>query len=112
MEKISYFVAPDLIGEKTTLEIIEMICEQYSVTREQLKNQNRTKDLVFARHLCMYLLYNCVKLKLSQVGQVFNRDHTTVMNAIQKIEDYIETNSLNKREEIHKMVKRCGYRNL
>lgn len=108
--QISYYIAPALKGEITKESIIEMICFKYSVTFEELVSQNRTPKLVFARHLCMFLLYTQAKINCKEVGRILHRDHTTVIHARQSILNYIETNSLNKREEIHKMINRCEYR--
>ena len=72
--------------------IIEKVCKFYNVEPEQLRGQGRTKDLTMARHISMYLIRSMTSLALKEIGREFdNRDHSTVLHAIERIEKQIKT---------------------
>lgn len=80
--------------------IISTICKWYGVKEDQVKGSSRLKNLSNVRHICMYVLRNKCDLNLNQIGALFsNRDHTTVMNAIEKIKKLIE-----KDEQLKKFI--------
>ncbi len=53
---------------------------------EEICGTNRSRDLVLARQIAMYLCRELTDLSLPKIGQEFGgRDHTTVMHAVKKI---------------------------
>ena len=60
-----------------------------SVLRSTLKNRNTAE----ARQVAMYLIRNMTNLSLPEIGREFDRDHTTVLHAIRKIEQQLNQNS-------------------
>ncbi|HVQ95174.1 MAG TPA: helix-turn-helix domain-containing protein, partial [Mycobacteriales bacterium] len=81
----------DLIPESggpeiTAAAIIAATAEYFSVTIEDLCGQSRSRVLVTARQIAMYLCRELTDLSLPKIGQTFGgRDHTTVMWADRKI---------------------------
>ena len=66
-----------------------------------LRGQSRTKETSLARQIAMYLIRNMTKLSLKEIGKEFsNRDHTTVLHAIERIEDFCKS-----KPEIAEIVK-------
>ena len=58
----------------------------FGLTIEDLTGSNRSRLLVTARQMAMYLTRELTDLSLPKIGQAFGgRDHTTVMHATQKI---------------------------
>ena len=47
---------------------------------------SRSRPLTTARHVGMYLLREQTGLSLIKIGDLFDRDHTTVMHGIKKVE--------------------------
>lgn len=86
--------------------IISIICRWYGVKEEGVRGVSRLKELTTVRHVCMYVLRTKYNMGLNEIGALFsNRDHTTVMSAINKVEKMIAkdeqlreyiNNSLNK----------------
>ncbi|MBE7490668.1 MAG: chromosomal replication initiator protein DnaA [Planctomycetes bacterium] len=69
-----------------TDDIIDLVCEHYSVRRNDLLSQRRTKNLAFPRHVAMFLAKELTQLTLTEIGNFFGgRDHSTVLHAINKI---------------------------
>lgn len=67
--------------------------EFFNVTAEDLKGQSRTKDIVNARQIAMYISRELLaEMSLPAIGKAFgNKDHTTVMHSIRKVEDKLES---------------------
>ena len=58
----------------------------FGLTIEDLQGQSRSRVLVTARQIAMYLCRELTDLSLPKIGQQFGgRDHTTVMHADKKI---------------------------
>jgi len=72
--------------ELTADEIMEATSEYFGVSVDDLKGQSRSRVLVNARQVAMYLCRELTDLSLPRIGQAFGgRDHTTVMHADRKI---------------------------
>jgi chromosomal replication initiator protein len=61
------------------------VCKDYKITFEDMMSGSRKRVIVLPRMVLMYKLYQ-TGFTLTEVGAIFNRDHTTVINAIRKIE--------------------------
>jgi chromosomal replication initiator protein len=58
----------------------------FGVTVDDLRSQNRSRPIVQARQIAMYLTRDLTDLSLPRVGAIFGgRDHTTVLHAWNKI---------------------------
>ena len=58
----------------------------FGVSVDDLRSQNRSRPIVQARQIAMYLVRDLTDLSLPKVGEVFGgRDHTTVLHACQKV---------------------------
>lgn len=66
--------------------IVREVCSQFRLTREQLFSESRVARIAFGRMLAMYLCRLVTKASLARIGDVFHRDHTTVLYAIRHIE--------------------------
>lgn len=85
-------------------KIIEKLCQNYDVSIEDLKSPNRLSELVFPRHLAMYLIRRQNKLTCAAIGRIFNRDHTSVLHATTMIENYLKTDCRGRRAEILELI--------
>jgi chromosomal replication initiator protein len=88
---LAEIVLKDLIQESdrpeiTASTIMATCAEYFSVTVEDLCGTSRSRVLVTARQISMYLCRELTDLSLPKIGQSFGgRDHTTVMHADRKI---------------------------
>ena len=78
---------PDQAGpEITSSTIMAQTASYFSLTLEDLCGTSRSRVLVNARQIAMYLCRELTELSLPKIGQTFGgRDHTTVMHADCKI---------------------------
>jgi chromosomal replication initiator protein len=66
--------------------IVEQTASMFGLTVEQLKSKSRTRDLVHARQVGMYVCRELTDLSYPQIGKEFGgRDHTTVIHAYEKV---------------------------
>ena len=78
-DKAEFLPAPDVI--------IEEVGKFYGIDTDALRGQGRTKDTALARQIAMYQIRRMTNLSLKEIGREFdNRDHTTVMHSIDRIE--------------------------
>ena len=77
----------------TAERIIDCVCKYFSIKKEDLLGRKRHKEIVEPRQICMYTICNLLDLPLLSVGQLFERDHTTVMHARDRISELIAENS-------------------
>lgn len=80
-------VIPESIGPEITANLIMVQTAQYfGVSMDDLTGGSRSRVLVTARQIAMYLCRELTDLSLPKIGQAFGgRDHTTVMHADRKI---------------------------
>jgi chromosomal replication initiator protein len=72
--------------EITSALIMAQTSAYFGLTMEDLCGQSRSRVLVTARQIAMYLCRELTDLSLPKIGQQFGgRDHTTVMHADRKI---------------------------
>lgn len=66
--------------------ILEETAAYFSLAPSDLTSKSRSRPLTTARHVAMYLLRELTGLSLIKIGEHFDRDHTTVLHGIKKIE--------------------------
>ncbi|HEY0485619.1 MAG TPA: chromosomal replication initiator protein DnaA [Mycobacteriales bacterium] len=72
--------------EITAAQIMGATADYFGVSLDDLRGQSRSRVLVNARQVAMYLCRELTDLSLPKIGQEFGgRDHTTVMHADRKI---------------------------
>tara|TARA_Y100001970_G_scaffold237809_1_gene298528 strand:+ start:1753 stop:3057 length:1305 start_codon:yes stop_codon:yes gene_type:complete len=69
--------------------ILKKVAKYFGVSLEDLLGQSRKKDFALPRHLSMYLLHCEEKLSLTRIGNLFRRDHTSILYAAEKIKKAI-----------------------
>jgi len=89
--QLAEIVLKDLIPEAqgpqiTTATIMGQTASYFGLSIDDLCGTSRSRVLVTARHIAMYLCRELTDLSLPKIGQQFGgRDHTTVINADRKI---------------------------
>jgi chromosomal replication initiator protein len=73
-------------------EILKAVAEHYNLRPEEIRGAGRRKEVVIPRQIAMYLIREMTHASLPEIGQFFDgRDHTTVLYAIQKIQESLDT---------------------
>ncbi|GAC57734.1 chromosomal replication initiator protein DnaA [Gordonia hirsuta DSM 44140 = NBRC 16056] len=72
--------------------IMDIAADYYSISVDDLRGPGRKQPLVGYRQIAMYLCRELTDQSLPQIGEAFNRDHTTVMHAERKIREALPKN--------------------
>ncbi len=67
-------------------EIIKCVANHYNVKVPDLVGTRRTQDIVRPRQVAIYLSKTLTTKSLPEIGREFNRDHTTVIHSLRRIE--------------------------
>ncbi len=75
-------------NQKISISRIQKITAKYfHISIEELKSKSRKEPLSSQRHISIYLCKKLTPNSLQKIGKQFgNRDHTTIMNSIKKID--------------------------
>jgi chromosomal replication initiator protein len=98
-------VLGDLLTERqprpiTPKVILEATSQLFDFPVEELLSRSRSRPLVTARQIAMYVCRELTDLSFPQIAKAFAKgDHTTVMHAVQKIE-----NQMKERRQIYDQV--------
>jgi chromosomal replication initiator protein len=72
--------------------IQKCVASHFNLRVSDLKAKKKTKQIVLARQIAIYLSRKLSKLSLVEIGERFGgKDHSTVLHAIKKIEHHIRT---------------------
>lgn len=88
--------------------IQKSVADYFELSLEQLVDKSRKKEIVIARQLGMYFAKEYTNLSLQTIGQYFGkRDHSTVIHAINCVNDLIETDRKFKKsyQDLQKKLK-------
>jgi chromosomal replication initiator protein len=69
-----------------TMEMImRVVCGLFHIKRVDLVSARRTASIIYPRHIAIYLCRMHTKRSTPEIGVKFNRDHSTVIHACDKI---------------------------
>jgi len=71
----------------TMRSITADVAKRHGLTVEDLRGPERRQAAVRARHEAMAIIRAQGRFSLPQIGKFFNRDHTTVIHALRRVEE-------------------------
>lgn len=72
--------------------IINVVADHFDLSPSDIVGNKRNSKVVFPRQIVMYLCRDMTGITLKNVGKYLGgRDHTTIMNGVEKIEKEIQT---------------------
>ena len=80
--------------------IISQVCKFYNVDEVILRSTKKNKGVAEPRQVAMYLIRKLTNLSLPDIGKEFNRDHTTVLYAVDKISNALKSNDKTMQDNI------------
>ena len=85
-----------------------MVSDYFKVDLELLKAKVKKREIVIPRQLAMYFCKRYTQLTLALIGENFGgRDHSTVIHALESVEDMMKTDASfkNSVDELSKKLK-------
>lgn len=96
------------VVETSVEDIQRAVCHHFKLKSNDLLSKDRHKSVAFARHVAMYLCKTRLKCSFPELGRAFgNRDHTTVMSAVRKVENLREADA-EVRAHLEALEKKLG----
>jgi chromosomal replication initiator protein len=98
-KELSVSLARDILKDIIPLEdkkisisqIQKAVTDYYTIKVNSLLSKKRTKDVVLARQVAIYLSRELTDLSLTSIGEAFGRrDHTTIIHSCTKIKNKIK----------------------
>jgi chromosomal replication initiator protein len=74
--------------------IIKAVAEAFNISSSDIRGRKRTKNIAWPRQIAMYIINHMCEYSMNEIGNEFGKDHTTVIYAIQKVEDSIKSNPM------------------
>ena len=79
--------------------ILDETARYYGLSVDDLISKSRSRPLTNARHVAMYLIRETTGMTLPKIGELFDRDHTTALHGINKIDK-----NMRDREPVYRQV--------
>jgi len=80
------------LPDVTVARVQELVCEAFSVSRDELLSNSRVARLAWPRQIAMYLAREHTQESLPSIGRSFGgRNHTTVLHAIRRTAERLVT---------------------
>lgn len=73
--------------------IVRLVCESYGLNERQLASRSHKQQYVLARNTIYYLARKHTDMSLKEIGERFNRRHSTVIKGITSLEREIANES-------------------
>ncbi|MFC0316107.1 chromosomal replication initiator protein DnaA [Gordonia phosphorivorans] len=86
---LKQFIPESGVTDISAAGIIAIAADYYGITVDDLLSTSKSRPLVGYRHISMYLCRELTDLSLPQIGEAFNRDHSTIIHADRKIRNTI-----------------------
>lgn len=97
------FSSHENISQTTAQQIQKIVTKHYKISLSDLKSKSRSHSLVLPRQVCMYLIKKHLNKALTEIGKLFGKkDHTTVLNAVKKIEN-LKKKHLSLQKDLEKL---------
>lgn len=76
----------------TIADIQKEIESFYKVSHADLIGKKRTRNIIYARQISIYLCRQMLDVPFNDIGKKFNRDHSTVMYSVTNVEEKMKEN--------------------
>ncbi|SJZ56618.1 chromosomal replication initiator protein DnaA [Mycoplasmopsis verecunda] len=67
--------------------IIKAVSKYYKIPTKDILSNSRKAEIVVARHIAMYMISIQLDYSSTELGKVFKKDHSTVLNALRKFKE-------------------------
>lgn len=74
--------------------IFDHMEKRFGVTKKQLLGKSRRAEIVKYRHVAMYLMREDCTMTFTEIGMIFQKDHSTIVHAHDKIKKLVLTGDL------------------
>jgi chromosomal replication initiator protein len=100
----------DLIHEEertalTPSKVVKAVAEQFGIKPEDILSKAQSRDCVVPRQVAMYLMRMELKLPYMRIGEIFGKDHSTVMSSVRVIQKGMDAEDREIADAVHAIIK-------
>lgn len=81
-------------------KIIQIVAEYFGITKQDILSKNQKREYVVPRQLAMFFCRQKLKIPYTKLGNLFCRDHSTVMSSIRAVQANLDSNN-KEMSELH-----------
>lgn len=96
----------DYLPKITVHHIQEVVCDSFKISLEDLHSRSRRKEIATARKVAMFLCRQYTTQSLMSIGQSFKRSHSSVLHAVQELNDEMKEQSSKLRRQVEYVIRR------
>lgn len=85
--------------------VIRAAAEHFGIRIEDIVGRAQSRDFALPRQIAMHICRMQLKLPFTKIGEVFNRDHTTVMASVTQIQTRLDLSDRDLTADVHAIVK-------
>lgn len=78
----------------TINHIVDEVCRTTGVSSDDIYGKKHTANVSNARKMCFYIIREVTDMSYKSIGKEFNRDHSTVMYNVEKLEEKLKVDSV------------------
>lgn len=86
--------------------VFETMEEEFGCDRESLRSGDKSSAIANCRMLAMYLMRNLLGLSYPRIGKIFDKNHSTVVHACQRMEKRLKTSA--HRQQLEQLIEKIG----
>lgn len=86
--------------------IIELVAEYFGIRAEDILGKAQSRDCVLPRQIAMHLCRYKLKTPFTKIGDLFTKDHSTVMSSVKVIQRGIDANDLDILSPVQAILKK------
>lgn len=94
VEKATQILEDLILEEKqntlTAEKILKNVAEQFGIKPEDILGKAQNRETVLSRQIAMYLCRKELKLPFVKIGDIFSKDHSTVMSSVKIIQKALD----------------------
>lgn len=92
---LASFLLKDLLDKEalhawTPEKIVKAVAAHYGIRSADILGKSQTREAAVPRQIAMYMCREKLKLPFQKIGEIFSRDHSTVMSSVKQIQEGIE----------------------
>ena len=77
---------PSRTEDRDVYDLVEAVAEEWGLSVATLIGTDRRRRVMLPRHVVFYLLYTDLSCSLLEIGYVMERDHTSALHGIRRID--------------------------
>jgi len=109
VEAIQDYISADAGYTVTPSYIVDIVADHFSLTPQEIYSKNRSNKIAYPRQIAMYMCRKYLNMALVDIGKAIgDKDHTTVMHAVKKIEEDIAKNDTSLQNILDILVKKLN----